>query len=108
MIILFSGCDKVKGFNSIIKEVINKELNRYNSMAVICASDDYSKDDTLIDGTSEMMGIRRMFNSIKKFYLIDRRTSSDDMINIIKKVDIIVITTSINVVGIATTKFNKL
>ena len=31
MIILFSGCDKVKGFNSRIKEVINKELDRYNS-----------------------------------------------------------------------------
>ena len=35
------------------------------------------------------MGIRNMFNSIKEFYLIDRRTSVDDMINIIKKVDII-------------------
>ncbi len=27
-------------------------------MAVICASDDYSKNDTLIDGTSDMMGIK--------------------------------------------------
>ena len=27
MIILFSGCDKVKGFNTRIKEVINKELD---------------------------------------------------------------------------------
>lgn len=89
MIILFSGCDKVKGFNTRIKEVINKELDRYNSMAVICASDDYGKNDTLIDGTSDMMGIRNMFNSIKEFYLIDRRTSINDMINIIKKVDII-------------------
>lgn len=35
MIILFSGCDKVKGFNIRIKEVINKELDRYNRMAVI-------------------------------------------------------------------------
>ena len=52
-------------------------------MAIICASDDYSKNDTLIDGTSDMMGIRSMFNSIKKFYLIDRRTSVDDMISII-------------------------
>ena len=85
MIILFSGCDKVKGFNTRIKEVINKELDRYNSMAVICASDDYGKNDTLIDGTSDMMGIRNMFNSIKEFYLIDRRTSINDMINIIKK-----------------------
>ena len=51
MIILFSGCDKIKGFNTRIKEVINKELDRYNRMAVICASDDYSKNDTLIDGT---------------------------------------------------------
>ena len=49
MIILFSGCDKVKGFNIRIKEVINKELDRYNRMAVICASDDYSKNDTLIE-----------------------------------------------------------
>mgnify|MGYP003545926754 CR=1 FL=1 len=49
MIILFSGCDKVKGFNTRIKEVINKELDRYNSMAVICASDDYGKNDTLIE-----------------------------------------------------------
>ena len=89
MIILFSGCDKVKGFNSRIKEVINKELDRYNSMVIICASDDYSKNDTLIDGTSDKIGIRNMFNSIKEFYLIDRRTSVDDMINIIKKVDII-------------------
>jgi len=89
MIILFSGYDKVKGFNSRIKEVINKELDRYNRMAVICASDDYSKNDTLIDGTSDMMGIRNMFNSIKEFYLIDGRASVDDMINIIKKVDII-------------------
>ena len=89
MIILFSGCDKVKGFNTRIKEVINKELDRYNSMAVICASDDYGKNDTLIDGTSDMMGIRNMFNSIKEFYLIDGRASVDDMINIIKKVDII-------------------
>lgn len=89
IIILFSGCDKVKGFNTRINEVINKELNRYNSMAIICASDDYSKNDTLIDGTSDMMGIRSMFSSIKEFYLIDRRTSSDDMISIIKKVDII-------------------
>ncbi len=30
-----------------------------------------------------------MFNSIKEFYLIDRRTSINDMINIINKVDII-------------------
>ena len=45
MIILFSGYDKVKGFNIRIKEVINKELDRYNRMAVICASDDYSKND---------------------------------------------------------------
>ena len=89
MIILFSGCDKVKGFNIRIKEVINKELDRYNRMAVICASDDYSKNDTLIDGTSDKIGIRSMFNSIKEFYLIDGRTSVDDMINIIKKVDII-------------------
>ena len=89
MIILFSGCDKVKGFNSRIKEVINKELDRYNSMAIICASDDYSKNDTLIDGTSDKIGIRSMFNNIKNFYLIDRRTSVDDMMNIIKKVDII-------------------
>ena len=89
MIILFSGCDKVKGFNSRIKEIINKELDRYNSMAIICAKDDYSKNDTLIDGTSDKMGIRSMFNSVKKFYLIDRRTSINDMINIIKKVDII-------------------
>lgn len=89
MIILFSGYDKVKGFNSRIKEVINKELDRYNRMAVICASDDYSKNDTLIDGTSDMMGIRNMFNSIKEFYLIDGRASINDMINIIKKVDII-------------------
>ena len=89
MIILFSDCDKVKGFNIRIKEVINKELDRYNRMAVICASDDYSKNDTLIDGTSDKIGIRSMFNSIKKFYLIDGRTSVDDMINIIKKVDII-------------------
>lgn len=89
MIILFSGCDKVKGFDSRTKEVINKELDRYNSMAIICASDDYSKNDTLIDGTSDKIGIRSMFNSIKEFYLIDRRTSADDMINIIKKVDII-------------------
>jgi hypothetical protein len=37
-------------------------------MAVICASDDYSKNDTLIDGTSDMMGIRNMFNSIKEAY----------------------------------------
>ena len=37
MIILFSGCDKVKGFNSRIKEIINKELDRYNGMAIICA-----------------------------------------------------------------------
>ena len=89
MIILFSGYDKVKGFNSRIKEVINKELDRYNRMAVICASDDYSKNDTLIDGTSDMMGIRNMFNSIKEFYLIDGRASINDMINIINKVDII-------------------
>ena len=89
MIILFSGCDKVKGFNSRTKEVINKELNDYNSMAIICAKDDYSKNDTLIDGTSDMMGIRSMFNNIKNFYLIDRRTSINDMMNIIKKVDII-------------------
>ena len=34
MIILFSGCDKVKGFNSRIKEVINKELDRYNSITI--------------------------------------------------------------------------
>ena len=27
MIILFSGCDKVKGFNTRIKEVINKEID---------------------------------------------------------------------------------
>ena len=27
MIILFSGCDKAKGFNPRIKEIINKELN---------------------------------------------------------------------------------
>ena len=86
MIILFSGCDKVNGFNTRINEVINKELDRYNSMAIICASDDYSKNDTLIDGTSDKIGIRNMFNSIKEFYLIDRRTSVDDMI---KKVDII-------------------
>ena len=89
MIILFSGCDKVKGFNTRINEVINKELNRYNSIAIICASDDYSKNDTLIDGTSDKIGIRNMFNSIKEFYLIDRRTSVDDMISIIKKVNII-------------------
>lgn len=89
MIILFSGCDKVKGFDSRTKEVINKELDRYNSMAIICASDNYSKNDTLIDGTSDKIGIRSMFNSIKEFYLIDRRTSVDYMINIIKKVDII-------------------
>ena len=89
MIILFSGCDKVKGFNSRIKEIINKELDRYNSMAIICAKDDYSKNDTLIDGTSDKIGIRSMFNSIKNFYLIDRRTSINDMTNIIKKVDII-------------------
>lgn len=89
MIILFSGCDKVKGFNTRIKEVINKELDRYNRMAVICASDDYSKNDTLIDGTSDKIGIRSMFNSIKEFYLIDGRASVDDTINIIKKVDII-------------------
>ena len=89
MIILFSGFDKVKGFNIRIKEVINKELDRYNRIAIICASDDYSKNDTLIDGTSDKIGIRSMFNSIKEFYLIDRRTSADDMINIIKKVDII-------------------
>lgn len=89
MIILFSGCDKVKGFNIEIKEVINKELDRCNRMAIICASDDYRKNDTLIDGTSDMIGIRSIFNGIKEFYLIDRRTSSDDMINIIKKVDII-------------------
>ena len=89
MIILFSGFDKVKGFNIRIKEVINKELDRYNRIAIICASDDYSKNDTLIDGTSDKIGIRSMFNSIKKFYLIDGRTSVDDMINIIKKVDII-------------------
>lgn len=89
MIILFSGCDKVKGFNTKIKEVINKELDRYNSMAVICASDDYGKNDTLIDGTNDKIGIRSMFSSIKEFYLIDGRTSGDDMINIIKKVDII-------------------
>ena len=89
MIILFSGCDKVKGFNIRINKIINKELDRYNRMAVICASDDYSKNDTLIDGTSDKIGIRNMFNSIKEFYLIDRRTSVDDMINIIKKVDII-------------------
>ena len=89
MIILFSGCDKVKGFNIRIKEVINKELDRYNRMAVICASDDYSKNDTLIDGTSDKICIRSMFNSIKEFYLIDRRASVDDMINIIRKVDII-------------------
>ena len=84
MIILFSGCDKAKGFNTRIKEVINKELDRYNSMAIICAKDDYSKNDTLIDGTSDKMGIRSMFNSVKDFYLIDRRTSINDMINIIK------------------------
>lgn len=84
MIILFSGCDKVKGFNSRIKEVINKELDRYNSMAIICASDNYSKNDTLINGTSDKIGIRNMFNSIKEFYLIDRMTSSDDMISIRK------------------------
>lgn len=89
MIILFSGCDKVKGFNSRIKEIINKELDRYNSMAIICAKDDYSKNDTLIDGTSDKIGIRTMFNNIKNFYLIDRRTSINDMTNIIKKVDII-------------------
>ena len=89
MIILFSGCDKAKGFNPRIKEIINKELNDYNSMAIICAKDDYSKNDTLIDGTSDKMGIRSMFNSVKKFYLIDGRTSINDMINIIKKVDII-------------------
>ena len=70
MIILFSGCDKVKGFNIRIKEVINKELDRYNRMAVICASDDYSKNDTLIDGTSDKIGIRSMFNSIKKYITI--------------------------------------
>ena len=29
MIILFSGYDKVKGFNIRKKEVINKELDRY-------------------------------------------------------------------------------
>ena len=89
MIILFSGFDKVKGFNIRIKEVINKELDRYNRIAIICASDDYSKNDTLIDGTSDKIGIRSMLNSIKEFYLIDGRTSSDDMINVIKKVDII-------------------
>ena len=89
MIILFSGCDKVKGFNPRINEVINKELNDYSSMAIICAKDDYSKNDTLIEGTNDKIGIRSMFSSIKEFYLIDRRTSSDDMINIIKKVDII-------------------
>ena len=89
MIILFSGCDKVKGFHPRINEVINKELNDYNSMAIICAKDDYSKNDTLIDGTSDKMGIKNMFNSIKSFYLIDRRTSINDMTNIIKKVDII-------------------
>ena len=89
MIILFSGCDKVKGFNIEIKEVINKELDRCNRMAIICASDDYSKNDTLIDGTSDMIGIRSIFNGIKEFYLIDRRTSINDMTNIIKKVDII-------------------
>lgn len=86
---MFSGCDKVKGFNSRIKEVINKELDRYNSMVIICASDNYSKNDNLIDGTSDKIGIRSMFNSIKEFHLIDERTSVDDMINIIKKVDII-------------------
>lgn len=32
MIILFSGCDKVKGFNIRIKEVINKELDRYREV----------------------------------------------------------------------------
>ena len=67
MIILFSGCDKVKGFNTRIKEVINKELDRYNSMAVICASDDYSKNDTLIDGTSDMMGIKICLIVLKNF-----------------------------------------
>lgn len=81
MIILFSGCDKVKGFSPRIKEIINKELNNYNSMAIICAKDDYSKNDTLIEGTSDKIGIRSMFNSIKEFYLIDRRTSINDMIN---------------------------
>ncbi len=86
---MFSGCDKVKGFNSRIKEVINKELDRYNSMVIICASDNYSKNDNLIDGISDKIGIRSMFNSIKEFHLIDERTSVDDMINIIKKVDII-------------------
>ena len=83
MIILFSGCDKVKGFNSRIKEIINKELDRYNGMAIICAKDDYSKNDTLIDGTSDKIGIRSMFNSIIEFYLIDGRTSINDMTNYI-------------------------
>ncbi len=59
-------------------------------MAIICASDDYSKNDTLIDGTSDKIGIRSMFNSIKEFHLIDERTSVDDMINI-KKVDLLYI-----------------
>ena len=72
MIILFSGCDKVKGFNTRIKEVINKELDRYNRMAVICASDDYSKNDTLIDGTSDKIGIRNMLEKD-----MDKRDISD-------------------------------
>ena len=89
MIILFSGLDKQKGFNINIQKVINKELSNYKSMAIICASDDYDKNDIIIDGTSERIGVKEIFKNINTFYLIDKRTNIEDMIKILNKVDII-------------------
>lgn len=63
MIILFSGLDKQKGFNINIQKVINKELSNYKSMAIICASDDYNKNDIIIDGTSERIGVKEIFKN---------------------------------------------
>lgn len=89
MIILFSGLDKKLGFDKEIKKVIDRELSNYKSMAIICASDDYNKNDIVIDGTNDRIGIKEIFNNIKDFYLIDKRIDINNMIEILNKVDII-------------------
>lgn len=77
MIILFSGLDKQKGFNINIQKVINKELSNYKSMAIICASDDYSKNDIIIDGTNERIGVKEIFRGRfkeKRLYYLNTRS----------------------------------
>lgn len=93
MIILLSGPDKKTGFSSEIKKVLNKKLRNSVSLVAIGAKDDYEKNDKYFYGSDGTLGVVKMFEqldtSIKEYSLLDIRNTEEEMIETIKKSDIV-------------------